>query len=101
MLLVENRTALAVKFSGGCCGSAPRLSHLYITEAAPVGPPPQKMNFLTPLVRFVVQLGYFGPFVMGIMDSSFLVLPFGNDLLVVGLVAAAAFARMRPAAEPR
>jgi len=45
------------------------------------------MNFLTPIVQFVVQLGYFGPFVMGILDSSFLVLPFGNDLLVVGLVA--------------
>jgi membrane protein YqaA with SNARE-associated domain len=33
------------------------------------------------------RLGYFGPFVMGLMDSSFLFLPFGNDLLVVALVA--------------
>ncbi len=32
-------------------------------------------------------MGYFGPLVMGILDSSFLILPFGNDLLVVGLVA--------------
>lgn len=36
---------------------------------------------------FVLGLGYFAPFVMGIFDSSFLVLPFGNDLLIVGLVA--------------
>lgn len=35
----------------------------------------------------MIHLGYFGPFVMGVMDSSFLFLPFGNDLLVVGLVA--------------
>ena len=32
-------------------------------------------------------MGYFGPFLMGILDSSFLVLPFGNDLIVFGLVA--------------
>jgi membrane protein YqaA with SNARE-associated domain len=36
---------------------------------------------------FLLQLGYFGPFVMGILDSSFLFLPFGNDLLLVGLIA--------------
>ena len=40
-----------------------------------------------PLLHFLFHLGYFGPFVMGILDSSFLVLPFGNDLLVVGLIA--------------
>lgn len=34
-----------------------------------------------------MHLGYFGPLVMGMLDSSFLVLPFGNDLLVVWLVA--------------
>lgn len=33
------------------------------------------------------HIGYFGPLVMGILDSSFLFLPFGNDLLVVALVA--------------
>jgi membrane protein YqaA with SNARE-associated domain len=38
-------------------------------------------------VGLLVQLGYFGPLVMGILDSSFLFLPFGNDLLVIGLVA--------------
>jgi membrane protein YqaA with SNARE-associated domain len=40
-----------------------------------------------PVLLFLFHLGYFGPFVMGILDSSFLVLPFGNDLLIVGLVA--------------
>lgn len=45
------------------------------------------MNFLSPLLQFVFGLGYFAPLVMGILDSSFLVLPFGNDLLVVVLTA--------------
>lgn len=45
------------------------------------------MSPLIPVFRFVFHIGYFGPFVMGVLDSSFLVLPFGNDLLVVGLVA--------------
>jgi len=44
-------------------------------------------NFFTHLLRLLFHLGYFGPFVMGIMDSSFLFLPFGNDLLVTALVA--------------
>lgn len=39
------------------------------------------------ILRFLFHLGYFGPFVMGIFDSSFLFLPFGNDLLVVALTA--------------
>jgi membrane protein YqaA with SNARE-associated domain len=39
------------------------------------------------LFGFLFQLGYFGPFFMGMMDSSFLFLPFGNDLLLAGLVA--------------
>ena len=43
-------------------------------------------NFFQHLFRYLIQLGYFGPFLMGIMDSSFLLLPFGNDLLVVALV---------------
>ncbi len=45
------------------------------------------MKFLHPVLLFLFHLGYFGPFVMGILDSSFLVLPFGNDLLIVALVA--------------
>jgi membrane protein YqaA with SNARE-associated domain len=44
-------------------------------------------HFFHPLLRFLLHIGYFGPFLMGIMDSSFLFLPFGNDLLVVALVA--------------
>lgn len=35
---------------------------------------------------FILHLGYFGPLVLGVLDSSFLVLPFGNDLLLVGLI---------------
>ena len=45
------------------------------------------MRFFHPLLHALFQLGYFGPFVMGVLDSSFLVLPFGNDLLIVRLVA--------------
>lgn len=45
------------------------------------------MKFFHPLLTFIFHLGYFGPLVMGMMDSSFLLLPFGNDLVVVGLVA--------------
>jgi len=39
------------------------------------------------LLHFLMHLGYMGPLAMGILDSSFLVLPFGNDLVVVGMVA--------------
>jgi membrane protein YqaA with SNARE-associated domain len=39
------------------------------------------------LLRFLFHLGFLGPFVMGIFDSSFLFLPFGNDLLIVALTA--------------
>jgi membrane protein YqaA with SNARE-associated domain len=45
------------------------------------------VRFLSPFLGFLFHIGYFGPLVMGILDSSFLVLPFGNDLVVVGLVA--------------
>ncbi len=45
------------------------------------------MNFFHPLLLFLISLGYFGPLLMGILDSSFLVLPFGNDLLLVYMVA--------------
>jgi membrane protein YqaA with SNARE-associated domain len=45
------------------------------------------MKFFAPLLRFLFHLGYFGPLVMGILDSSFLFFPFGNDLMVVGMVA--------------
>jgi membrane protein YqaA with SNARE-associated domain len=38
-------------------------------------------------VRHLLELGLLGLVLMGVADSSFLVLPFGNDLLVVLLVA--------------
>lgn len=45
------------------------------------------MRFFRPILHFLFHIGYFGPLLMGVLDSSFLVLPFGNDLVVVGLVA--------------
>jgi membrane protein YqaA with SNARE-associated domain len=45
------------------------------------------LKFFRPLLHFLFHIGYFGPLLMGVLDSSFLVLPFGNDLVVVGLVA--------------
>lgn len=45
------------------------------------------MKFFLPLLHFLFHINYFGPLLMGVLDSSFLMLPFGNDLLVVGLVA--------------
>ena len=39
------------------------------------------------LLVWLLKLGVFGPLLLGIADSSFLFLPFGNDLLVVILVA--------------
>lgn len=44
-------------------------------------------KILQPLLHLLLHLGYLGPFFMGVLDSSFLILPFGNDLLVVLLVA--------------
>jgi len=44
-------------------------------------------SFFRTLLLFMFHIGYFGPLLMGVLDSSFLVLPFGNDLLVVGLIA--------------
>lgn len=44
------------------------------------------MKLLAPILRFLFHLGVFGPLVMGVLDSSFLVLPFGNDLVVASLV---------------
>ena len=37
-------------------------------------------------LRFMLRLGMPGLFVMSALDSSFLVLPFGNDLLLIALV---------------
>ncbi|HYE64131.1 MAG TPA: VTT domain-containing protein [Pyrinomonadaceae bacterium] len=38
------------------------------------------------IFNFFRRLGVFGLFMMGILDSSFLFLPFGNDLLLIALV---------------
>jgi len=37
--------------------------------------------------RFLIRLGLLGPLLLGIADSSFLFLPFGNDLLLVIVLA--------------
>jgi membrane protein YqaA with SNARE-associated domain len=44
-------------------------------------------TFVRLFLHFIFRIGYFGPLAMGILDSSFLVLPFGNDMVVVGMVA--------------
>ena len=38
------------------------------------------------ILRFFLRMGVFGLFLMSALDSSFLVLPFGNDLLLIALV---------------
>lgn len=45
------------------------------------------MDFLIPILHFLGRLGAAGLFLVGILDSSFLFLPFGNDLLILGLAA--------------
>jgi membrane protein YqaA with SNARE-associated domain len=44
-------------------------------------------GFLWDFARFFAQLGGFGLLLLGILDSSFLFMPLGNDLLVVALTA--------------
>jgi membrane protein YqaA with SNARE-associated domain len=38
------------------------------------------------ILRFFRRLGIFGLFLLSALDSSFLVLPFGNDLLLIALI---------------
>ncbi len=45
-------------------------------------------KLISSLFAFFFHLGYFGPLLLGVLDSSFLFLPFGNDILVVVLIAA-------------
>ncbi len=40
----------------------------------------------TTILRFFRRMGFFGLFLLSALDSSFLVLPFGNDLLLVALI---------------
>jgi membrane protein YqaA with SNARE-associated domain len=43
-------------------------------------------SWATSIFRFLRRLGGIGLFLLGILDSSFLFLPFGNDLLLIALV---------------
>src|SRR5437868_4883568 len=45
------------------------------------------MTTLTHILTFLAALGGPGMFLVGILDSSFLFLPFGNDLLMLPLAA--------------
>ena len=40
----------------------------------------------TAVMRFFRRMGFLGLFLMSALDSSFLVLPFGNDLLLIALI---------------
>jgi membrane protein YqaA with SNARE-associated domain len=44
-------------------------------------------GLLSEFLVWLLKLGVFGPLLLGIADSSFLFLPFGNDLLLVVLTA--------------
>lgn len=44
------------------------------------------IKFVRFFLTLLLHLGYAGPVLLGILDSSFLFLPFGNDLLVIILV---------------
>ena len=44
------------------------------------------LSFSRSLFRFFRRMGVFGLFLMSALDSSFLVLPFGNDLLLIAMV---------------
>jgi membrane protein YqaA with SNARE-associated domain len=44
------------------------------------------ISLTSSLLRFFRRLGIFGLFLLSALDSSFLVLPFGNDLLLIALV---------------
>ena len=47
---------------------------------------PLIISFSASIFRFFRRLGIFGLLLMSALDSSFLVLPFGNDLLLIALV---------------
>jgi membrane protein YqaA with SNARE-associated domain len=44
-------------------------------------------SFIRPLAHFFFALGGFGLVLLGVLDSSFLMMPLGNDLLLVALTA--------------
>jgi membrane protein YqaA with SNARE-associated domain len=45
------------------------------------------MRFATAIFAFVMKFGGIGLLVLGVLDSSFLIAPWGNDLLVIALTA--------------
>lgn len=45
--------------------------------------------FIKHLIAIVMHLGPFGLIIVGVLDSSFLFMPLGNDLLVIGMTAQA------------
>ena len=51
--------------------------------AAPVPASPMSLATVYVLFRFFRRLGPIGLFILGALDSSFLFLPFGNDLLLI------------------
>jgi membrane protein YqaA with SNARE-associated domain len=44
-------------------------------------------DFFYHIFRILLSIGYLGPVLLGMADSSFLFLPLGNDLLIVALAA--------------
>ena len=75
---------------GDAAGSS-SVSKIVERQAADEGASFSRLTHVHVFVRHVAQwlihLGVFGPLLLGILDSSFLVFPFGNDLLVVALTA--------------
>jgi len=53
-------------------------------SSGPKGVGPDSMHVL---FNLVLRMGWAGPLVLGVADSSFLVLPFGNDVLLTVLIA--------------
>jgi membrane protein YqaA with SNARE-associated domain len=45
------------------------------------------MSFLAPFFHFVIRLGGPGLLLLGVLDSSYLVAPWGNDVLIILLTA--------------
>ena len=43
--------------------------------------------FIRHVLLWLIHLGVFGPLILGVLDSSFLFAPWGNDLLVVAMTA--------------
>ncbi len=64
---------------------------LYSGQGAAGGAARSLKSFLGHLAISLYHLGGVGLFVMGVLDSSFLMMPLGNDLLVIALTARNSF----------